>query len=434
MGLFSLQHRGQEGAGIVSFDGSNLYKYLNIGLVSEVFNEDNLKSLKGNVSLGHTRYSTYGSSKPENLQPLVAKTSHGTLAIAHNGTLTNAFHLREKLENEGSIFSTTTDSEIILHLIAKSQNKTLKDAIIEAIKQIEGAYSIVILKDDLIYALRDPNGFRPLVIGKKNSSFLIASETCALDIVNGEFVREIQPGELVTIKGNNIYSEKIYDSKNKSFCIFEFIYFARPDSYIFGKNVNNVREKDGIILAKEAQLQADYVIPIPDSALAITIGFSKGSGINLNLAFVRNHYVGRTFIEPSQNIRDLDVKIKLNLIKSGLEGKEVVIIDDSIVRGTTSKKIIQSVRSAGVRKINFCVGFPPIKFPCYYGIDFARSSEIIASNRTLEEIRDLIGVDYLRYISKEGVIEATGLKEEELCTACFTGNYPTKIKDIPIKI
>jgi amidophosphoribosyltransferase len=393
-----------------------------------------LKDLKGTVSLGHTRYSTYGESRPENLQPLIAKTSHGTIAIAHNGTLTNALCVRNRLEKEGSIFSTTTDSEIILHLIARSRKKTLKDAIIESLKQIEGAYSVVILKDDTLYAVRDPNGFRPLIIGKKNSSFLIASETCALDIVNGDFVREVQPGELITIRRNEIYSEQILDVKRKSFCIFEFIYFSRPDSYFFGKNVNSVRERDGLILARETKIKADYVVPVPDSALAISLGFSKGSGIEFKPAFVRNHYVGRTFIEPAQKIRDLDVKIKLNLIKSEVEGKDIVIVDDSIVRGTTSKKIVQVVRAAGVRKINFCVGFPPIRFPCYYGIDFARSSELVASNRTLEEVRDLIGADYLNYISEEGVIAATGMKEENFCTACFSGKYPIEVKDIPLKI
>ena len=434
LGLFSLQHRGQEGAGIVVFDGETFHKHCGPGLVSEVFNEKNLKSLSGYVSIGHTRYSTFGDSKIENLQPLVAKTTHGTIAIAHNGTLTNAISLRNKLEKNGAIFSTTTDSEIILHLIAHSKKRSLKDAIIEALKEVEGAYSLIILKDDTLYAIRDPNGFRPLVIGKKNSSYIIASETCALDIVGGEFVGEVKPGELVTIKGNNILREQILPIKKSSFCIFEFIYFARPDSCFFGKNVNNVRELDGMILANEANITADCVVPIPDSALAISLGFSKGSSIEFRHAFVRNHYVGRTFIEPAQKIRDLDVKIKLNLIKSEVKGKDVVIIDDSIVRGTTSKKIVEIVRKGGAKKISFCAGFPPIRYPCYYGIDFARRAELIAANKTIEEIRDLIGVDYLKYISPEGVIKATGMEEKDFCTACFSGNYPVTIKDVPVKI
>lgn len=384
--------------------------------------------------MGHTRYSTFGESKAENLQPLVAKTSHGTIAIAHNGTLINAISLRSKLEKNGAIFSTTTDSEIILHLIAHSKKISLKDAIIEAVREIEGAFSIVILKDDTLYAIRDPHGFRPLIIGKKSSSYILASETCALDIVGGEFVEEVKPGELVTIKKDKIFRDQFSTVKKRSFCIFEFIYFARPDSYFFGKNVNNVRELDGMILANEANITADYVIPIPDSALAISLGFSKESGIEFKPAFVRNHYVGRTFIEPAQKIRDLDVKIKLNLIKSEVEGKNIVIVDDSIVRGTTSMKIVEIVRKGGARKISFCVGFPPIRYPCYYGIDFARCSELIAGNRTVEEIRELIGVDYLKYISPEGVIKATGMSKKDFCTACFSGEYPTQIKDIPIKI
>ena len=428
-GLYALQHRGQESAGIVTSENGKFHLHKGMGEVSEVFGDkNNLKRLKGKMAIGHTRYSTSGASSIINIQPFIITNRNEQLAIAHNGNLTNAYELRQKLDAAGSIFQTTSDSEIILHLIAKSKKKSRIERIASALKTIKGAYSLVFLTENSIIATRDPNGFKPLCIGKFRNSYFVTSETCALDIIGAKYIRDIEPGELIEITDTGIKSYFPHPKKDikHSFCIFEFIYFARPDSKIFGENVDKVRRRLGRQLAKEHPVEADIVIGIPDSANTATLGYSEESGIRFEIGLIRNHYVGRTFIDPQQKIRDLDVKVKFNPVKGVIQGKRVIVVDDSIVRGTTCKKLVKLIRDAGAKEVHFRVSSPPIISPCFFGIDMPTKSELIGANYTVEQIEKMLGVDSLRYLSLDGMVSMPSLPNNTFCSGCFTGKYPLK--------
>ena len=427
LGLYALQHRGEESAGIVAYNRGKIKFHCGMGLVGDVFDEKVIKSLHGNVAVGHVRYSTTGSSISKNIQPFLVSHKKGHIAIAHNGNLVNTMQLRRGMEERGSIFQTTMDSEIIVHLITKSDKQDKEQVVIEALSQLEGAYSIVLMLDDTLVGARDPHGFRPLCIGKIDGAYILASETCALDLIQAEYVREVEPGEIVFINAKGIHSLKPFPQKKHALCIFEYIYFARPDSNIFGKNVYLTRKQLGTQLAKEYPADCDSVMAIPDSGIYAALGFAKESKIPYEIGLIRNHYVGRTFIQPSQFIRDFRVKVKLNPIKDVLKDKRIAIVEDSIVRGTTSKARVKTLREAGAKEIHMRISCPPIRFPCFYGIDFPTRKELIASNRTVESIRDFIGLDSLKYLSLEGMLNAMFLPKDEFCTACFTGNYSTKI-------
>jgi amidophosphoribosyltransferase len=423
-GLYALQHRGEESAGIVISDGTWVREHKGMGLVPEVFNEQQLARLQGNLAIGHVRYSTTGSSMLKNAQPFLV--SHGglALAIAHNGNLTNAHTLRQDLEKRGAIFQSTMDSEIFIHLIAHALENGLESALIQALSQVQGAYSMVMLTQDQLIGARDPFGFRPLCLGRLNGAYVLASETCALDLVEAQYVRDIEPGEIVLINAQGLRSLKPFPQDRQAFCIFEFIYFARPDSQIFGQNVYQIRKRLGRMMAQEFPLEADLSMPFPDSGNYAALGYAEASGIPFEMAVIRNHYIGRTFIQPSQTMRDFGVRVKLNPVKSVLKGKRVVIIEDSIIRGTTSRTRVQAIRSAGATEIHMLVSCPPHRFPCYYGIDFSTKGELIACQHSVPEIQKFLGLDGLGYLSMEGMIEATGLPASTFCLACFDGRYP----------
>jgi len=425
LGLFSLQHRGEESAGIATSDGENIKVYKEMGLVGDVFDEEILSSLTGQLAIGHVRYSTTGQSVLKNAQPHVVSYSRGQVAIAHNGNLVNAKELRTELEARGSIFQSTMDSEIFVHLMAKPSYKDHVDGIISAVKRVKGAYSLVLLSEDAIIGVRDPHGFRPLSIAKKKNTYFLSSETCGFDLVGAEFVRDVEPGEIVVITKDGIQSHYPFKDEEtiESFCIFEHIYFARPDSIVFGENVGSVREKLGMCLAKESPTDADLVIAVPDSGNFAALGYAKESGIPFGFGFTRNHYIGRTFISPSQDKRDFKVKIKLNPIRDFIKGKRLVVIDDSIVRGNTSKSRVKVLRSAGAKEVHLRISCPPHRWPCYYGIDFPEKDELIANNMTLEEIRDYLEVDSLGYLTHEGMLSCFVDNPMKYCTACFSGNY-----------
>ncbi len=433
LALYALQHRGEESAGIVSFDGKKICQHKGMGLVGDVFKVEDIKKLKGRLAIGHVRYSTTGSSTIKNVQPLLINHKKGFIAVAHNGNLTNSVELRNELEDAGSILQTSMDSELIVHLLVKDHQNNYKEKILPTASRLEGAYSFVLMINDAIYAIRDPHGFRPLSVGKLDGAYVVASETCALDMIQATYIRDVEPGETVIIDKNGLTSLKQPQTKNHSFCIFEYIYFSRPDSNIFTKSVYLTRKNLGRALAKEHPAQADIVMPIPDSGTYAALGYAEESKIPLEMAFVRNHYIGRTFIQPSQLIRDFKVKVKLNPIRDVLKGKSVVIVEDSIVRGTTSKGRVRALRQVGASQIHMRVSCPPLISPCFYGIDFPTKKELIASNHTIDEIRDFIGVDSLKYLSLEGMLNSMMLPKEEFCTACFTGNYPTKICKPPSK-
>jgi len=425
LGLYALQHRGQESAGIVTSDGRLVREHKGMGLVSEVFNEEEIAKLTGNIAIGHTRYSTTGSSNIKNAQPFLVETLAGHIAVAHNGNLVNALTLRKKLEKEGAIFQSSMDSEIVIHAIAHSKKKDFKERIIDGISQLEGAFSMALLVEDGIIAVRDRRGFRPLSLGKLDGAYVIASETCAFDLIHAEFIRDIEPGEVLFITEKGIKSVYIADKNPKSsFCIFEYIYFSRPDSNIYGTNVHLTRKRLGAELAKEAPAKADLVIAIPDSGSSAAVGYSEQSGIPLDMGMIRNHYIGRTFIQPSQYIRDLSVRVKLNPIRDVVKGKKIVVIEDSIVRGTTSKARIRTLREAGAKEIHMRVSCPQHISPCYYGIDFPTKEELVASSHTVEEIRKFIGLDSLTYLSLAGLYRAMPLPKTKFCVSCFTGKYP----------
>jgi len=430
LGLYALQHRGQESAGIVVSDGKNVRHCRGMGLVSEVFNRETLRNLEGRFAIGHVRYSTTGSSILKNVQPFVVNYSGNTLAVAHNGNIVNAIELRRKLESAGSIFQSTMDSELLLHLIPRSRQEDFRKKIAAALNKLKGAFSILLLTKNQIVAARDPLGFRPLCLGKIDGAWVVASETCALDLIRAEYIREIKPGEIIFFDENGLHSS-VYSRKNSgfAFCIFEFIYFARPDSNIFGGNVSVVRENLGMHLAREHPAIADFVMPVPDSGMYAALGYAQESGIPFDMGLVRNHYVGRTFIQPSQEIRDLGVKIKLNPVREILEGKRAVVVEDSIVRGTTSRIRMKALRDAGAKEIHMRVSCPPLRYPCFYGIDFPTRAELAASSHNIEEIRKRIGVDTLGYLSLEGMLDSMPAPASKFCTACFTGKYPVPVKE-----
>lgn len=424
-GLYALQHRGQESAGIVVSDGKEVREYKGLGLVPEIFDERILETLGGHMAIGHVRYSTTGSPLLKNIQPFTVYHLGLTTAIAHNGNLINAYELRINLEKEGSIFQSSMDSEVIIHLLAKSLKKGLEEALAEALSQVKGSYSLVIMTEDQLIGARDPHGFRPMCLGELNGAYILASETCALDLIGAHYIRDIEPGEIMFIDKNGLRSIRPFSQVRPSFCIFEFIYFARPDSNIFGTNVYMVRKRQGEILAQEYNIDADLVMPFPDSGTYAALGYSKASGIPFEMGVIRNHYVGRTFIQPSQSIRDFGVKVKLNPVRCLLKDKRIIIIEDSIIRGTTCRNRIRTMREAGAKQVHILVSCPPHRFPCYYGIDFT-GGELIAYKHSVEEIGQFIGVDDLHYLTLEGLLKATNLGKDNFCLACFTGDYPVK--------
>ncbi len=429
LGLYSLQHRGQESAGIVSTDGYSLHSHRQMGLVADIFNAEVLDKLPGSAAIGHVRYSTAGSSHLKNAQPFVVEYSRGAIAIAHNGNLTNALALRDELEAYGSIFQSTMDTEVIVHLIALSKELRLEDRIAQSLKRVQGAYSLCFLTEDKLIGARDPYGFRPLVLGKVGDGWVLASESCALDLIEAEYVREIEPGEVVVIDKKGVDSFFPFEKVEPARCVFEQIYFARPDSYIFGHNVYETRKEFGAQLARENPVEADLVIPVPDSGVPAAIGYAQEAGLPFELGLIRNHYVGRTFIEPHQSIRHFGVKIKLNALRNYLKGKRVVVVDDSLVRGTTSRKIVKMLRQAGAAEVHLRLSSPPIISPCYYGIDTPTKSELIAATHSLKEIETYITADSVAYLSVDGLAKVAG--RSGYCNACFTGNYRVPIIERP---
>ncbi|RMD82857.1 MAG: amidophosphoribosyltransferase [Candidatus Dadabacteria bacterium] len=425
LGLYALQHRGQEGAGIASSSPEGIISHRDLGLVADVFDEEIIRRLDGTAAIGHNRYSTSGQTVLRNTQPFVVEYSLGSLALAHNGNFVNADVLHEQLERRGSIFQSTVDSEVLVHLIAASTRPTLLERTIDALAQVQGAYSVLFLSQDELIAARDPHGFRPLVLGEfAGGGYVVASETCALDLMEARYVREVEPGEILHFTGGEVHSLRPFASAPRHACIFEYIYFARPDSIVFGRNVYEVRKAMGRQLAREAPADADVVVPVPDSGLPAALGYAEESGIPFDMGLIRNHYVGRTFIEPTESIRHFGVKIKLNAQRDVLAGKRVVVVDDSIVRGTTSRKIVGMIRAAGAREIHFRVCAPPTVGPCYYGVDTPTHEELIANRYSVEEIGRWIGADTLAYLSTEGLMAFAGGSREGFCDACFTNDYP----------
>lgn len=438
LGLHALQHRGQESAGIVTSDGMTLHIHKAMGLVADIFTEKKLSRIRGTLAIGHTRYSTTGDSALLNAQPIMVQSNKGMIAVAHNGNLTNAQEIRSRMEAQGSIFQTSSDTEVIVHLIAQSREQTLPDAIADALRRVEGAFSLVMISRDRIFAARDPRGFRPLNMGRipdpsgqKEHTIVFASETCAFDLIGADYEREVKPGELVIVGPEGTSSNFYGPQQPQSSCIFEHVYFSRPDSRIFGRAVQDSREQLGCELAREAPADADIVVPVPDSGVTAAMGYAAASGIPLRFGLIRNHYVGRTFIEPQQAVRDFGVKLKLNPVRSLLAGKRVVLIDDSIVRGTTSRKIVRMVRSAGAKEVHMRISCPPTISPCFYGVDTPRKKELIAANNSVEQIRHYIGADSLAYLSLDGLKKACHDGEKTTyCTACYTGKYPTSLVDV----
>ena len=438
LGLHALQHRGQESAGIVTSDGMALHMHKAMGLVADIFGGEALEKLRGTLAIGHTRYSTAGDSALLNAQPIMVQSNKGMMALAHNGNLVNAPEIRQRLEAQGSIFQTNSDTEVIVHLIALSKEQTLPEAMADALRRVEGAFSLVMISPDRIFAARDPRGFRPLAMGRipkqpgeKQDTIVFASETCAFDLIGAKFERDVKPGELIVIGPEGTTSRFYSPSGEQSSCIFEHVYFSRPDSVVFGRSVQESREELGRQLAREAPVDADIVVPVPDSGVTAAMGYSAESGIPFRFGLIRNHYIGRTFIEPRQSVRDFGVKLKLNPVRSLLEGKRVVLIDDSIVRGTTSRKIVRMIRNAGAKEVHMRISCPPTISPCFYGVDTPSRNELIAANKSIDEIRDFIGADSLSYLSLDGLKKACGEGEKtNYCTACYTGAYPTSWVDV----
>lgn len=427
LGLYALQHRGEESAGIVSFNGKKISCQKKMGLVADAFDQQSLKSLEGECAIGHVRYSTTGSPSSLNIQPFSACHKKGNISVAHNGNLTNINILHSKMEDKGTIFQTSTDSEIIAHLIAKPGRNDIKEKVKHALSQLEGSFSLAVMIDQLIVAARDPSGFRPLCLGKLDQAYVLASETCALDLIGAKYIRDVGAGEILFIKEGKIESVKLNKKSKSASCIFEYIYFSRPDSNIFNKNVYLARKRLGEELAREYKPDCDFVMPIPDSGNCAALGYASRVKLPYQTAIIRNHYIGRTFIQPSQLTRDFRVRVKLNPVKEVLAGKKVLIIEDSIVRGTTTRAKIKTLRQAGAKEIHMGVSCPPIKFPCFYGIDFPTKSELIAANKEVEEIRNFIGSDSLHYLSLEGMLSAMREAKFDFCAACFTGEYPVQI-------
>ena len=433
LGLYALQHRGQESAGIVSSDGTELHLHRAMGEVEEIFTNSVLAKLRGNLAIGHTRYSTAGDKALLNAQPIMIDCNKGKVALGHNGNLTNAAEWRRKLEHRGSIFQTNSDTEVIVHLLARSSASNLPSALGDALNQVEGAYSLLVLTTDELIAVRDPRGFRPLNLGKLGDAWVVASETCAFDLLNAQYVREVEPGEMVRISRSGLESIHFAPEKPRQQCIFEHVYFARPDSIIFGRSVNDSREALGRTLAREHPVDADIVVPVPDSGVPAAVGYALESGIPFRMGLIRNHYIGRTFIEPSQAIRNFGVKLKLNPVHSLIKGKRVILVDDSLVRGTTSRKIVRMVREAGATQVHMRISCPPTISPCYYGVDTPTREELIASSSTPEEICKFIGADSLGYVSLDGLKRAVNDTQGDYCTACYTGVYPTDLVQLEVR-
>ncbi len=429
LGLYALQHRGQESAGIASSDGDQIYRYAGMGKVIDIFSQQHIDNLQGHIAIGHNRYSTTGSSYLRNAQPFRAESNLGPIVLAHNGNLTNAGLLRFELEKIGHIFQTTIDSEVIVHLMARSGIEDYLDALIYALRQVKGAYSLLVMNKDKFYAVRDPYGFRPLVLGKVKDTYVIASETCAFDIIDAEYIREVKPGELIEFSKRGIKSYFPFSTKKQSLCVFEYIYFSRPDSMIFNESVYEMRLQMGQMLAKQSPVEGDLVVPIPDSSICAAIGYSRESGIPYDLAMIRSHYIGRTFIEPSQKIRDFGVKIKFNVVKSSVKDKRIIVVDDSIMRGTTMRKIIKMFRLAGAKEIHVRISSPPTIFPCFYGIDIPTRKELIAATHSIEEIRKYLRVDSINYMTVETLLQSLNRPDMKFCTACFDGKYPSELEE-----
>ncbi|MDT7779190.1 MAG: amidophosphoribosyltransferase [Acidobacteriota bacterium] len=427
LGLYQLQHRGQESCGIVASDGEVLRSERAMGLVSEVFDEERLNRLPGVSAIGHTRYSTAGEVSIREAQPFLIACKHGQVAVCHNGNLPFATEERRSLERDGAIFNSTSDTEVVLHRIARSRAETVEGAVAEVLRETEGAFSILFLTPDALIAVRDARGFRPLALGRLDDSWVVASETCAFDLIGATYVRDVEPGEMITITSEGLRSTHPLPPRRRSFCIFEHVYFSRPDSLVYGRSVNESRHKMGKRLAVEQPADADLVVPVPDSGVAAAIGYAAQSGLSFRFGLVRNHYIGRTFIEPKQSIRSFGVRLKLNPVRDLISGRRVVLIDDSIVRGTTSKKIVRLVREAGAREVHVRISCPPTVSPCYYGVDTPDKSELIAARLSVEEVCRFIEADSLGYLSMEGMLEACGLPAETSCIACWTGQYPTRI-------
>lgn len=436
LALYALQHRGQESAGIATADYQNLWNIKGMGLVAEIFTDDVLDKLPGSLAIGHTRYSTTGDSALLNAQPIRVDSTKGLIAIAHNGNLVQLGNLRKRLEYEGAIFQTTSDSEIIVQLIAHSKATTLIDSIADSLRQVEGAFSIVMMTRDRIFAARDPRGFRPLSMGRianadGTESVVFASETCAFDLLRATYERDVQPGELIMVSREGVTSRQFSSGIPQSSCVFEHVYFSRPDSKVFGRWVQESREEMGRHLARQSPVEADLVVPVPDSGVTAAIGYAAESGLPFRFGLIRNHYVGRTFIEPEQRVRDFGVKLKLNPVRNLLEGKRVILIDDSIIRGTTSRKIVRMVRGAGAKEVHLRISCPPTTSPCFYGVDTPSKRELIGAHKSIEEIRKFIEADSLAYLSLENLLEACdGAEGDRYCTACYTGVYPTQWVDV----
>jgi amidophosphoribosyltransferase len=436
LGLYALQHRGQESAGIASSDGRNTHLHRGMGHVADLFTPEVLGRLPGDHAIGHTRYSTAGDTVERNAQPFSVECNKGKIAVAHNGNITNAAELRRDLERDGSIFQTSSDTEVILHLVARSRERTLAGALREALLQLEGAFSLVFLAGDRILIARDPNGFRPLAMGQLETtggrfSTVFASETCAFDLIGAVYLGDVEPGEMVIVGPEGVTRERYAPKREHSHCVFEHVYFSRPDSLVFGRSVHQSREMQGRLLARECPADADIVVPLPDSGVPAALGYAAESGLPFKQALIRNHYVGRTFIEPSQAIRDFGVKLKLNPVRHLLEGKRVILVDDSIVRGTTSRKIVRMVRNAGAREVHLRISCPPTISPCFYGVDTPCTAELIAANHSIEEIRRYVEADTLGYLSLESLRKSVAdEKDHKYCYACYTGNYPTDLVNI----
>lgn len=430
-GLYALQHRGQESAGIATSDGNHILVLKDMGLVPQVFDEQSLKTLEGDIAVGHTRYSTTGSNRWENAQPIHKTFAHGSLALAHNGNLVNSVELRQVLINDGDHFDSTSDSEIIASLISRFSEKSIEEGIKKTVGMLKGAYSVALITEDKLIAFRDPHGIRPLSIGKINGHYVISSETCGFDILGAEFLRDVAPGEMVVIDERGLTSTQLLESKKESLCIFELVYFARPDSYLYGRLLYKIRSEMGRNLAKEEPAQADLVVPVPDSGTSAAIGYAIESGIPFGEGMIKNRYVGRTFIQPTQAIRQMGVKMKLNPLREVISGKRLVVIDDSIVRGTTSKQIVNMLKEAGAKEVHMRISSPPVIDPCFYGIDTAKKDDLIGSSKAIQEIREFIGADSLGFLSMDGMVAATGRDKKVFCAACFDGEYPIAVSKGP---
>jgi len=426
LGLYALQHRGQESAGISATDGEHVRVSREMGYVADVFDGATLSRLPGTAAIGHVRYSTAGESRLSNAQPILIDCNHGQIALCHNGNLVNARELRDDLVRQGSIFQSSSDTEVILHLYARSKAPTVEDAIVESVKQVQGAFSLVLLTRDRLVAVRYPHGFRPLALGRLGDAVVVASETCAMDLIGATYVRDVEPGEVLVVSAQGMRSIRPFAPAPLAHCIFEHVYFARPDSYVFGKSVNEVRTNLGRNLAREQPVDADVIVPVPDSGVCAAVGYADESGVPLRMGLIRNHYVGRTFIQPQQSIRHFGVKVKLNPVRSILDGKRVVLVDDSIVRGTTSRKIVKMVRAAGAKEVHVRISCPPTISPCFYGVDTPSKSELIAATHTVDEITSFLDADSVGYLSLEGLLSTVGNVRGSYCSSCYTGVYPVE--------